>query len=72
LLDSLEPEPDLDLSKKLADAMTRLTQAQSEVIQLCFYQNMTQEAAAKKLGLSRASVQDRLNGALKKLRKYMS
>lgn len=71
LLDSLEPEPKVNWYKKLHDAESHLTQAQAEVIRLCFYQNMTQEAAAKKLGLSRASVQDRLNGALKKLKKYI-
>lgn len=71
LLDSIEPEPKVNRYKKLHDAENHLTQAQAEVIQLHFYQNMTQEAVAKKLGISRSSVQDRLNTALKKLRKHM-
>ena len=71
LIDSMDMEQELNKYKKLHDAESRLTQAQAEVIQLHFYQNMTQDAVAEKMGISRSSVQDRLNSALKKLRKHM-
>ena len=56
---------------KMASAIKYLTQAQAEVIDMYFFQNMTQDAIAEKLGISRSSVQDRLNGALRKLKKHI-
>lgn len=53
----------------MANAMTHLTKEQAEVIQMYCCQGMTLDAIAEKLGLSRFSVQSRLNTAMKKLRK---
>ena len=58
--------------QKLHQALKFLTEKQREVIKLTFWENMTQDQIAEKLGISRASVQDRLDGAKKKLRKYMT
>ena len=56
---------------KMANAIKHLTQAQAEVIEMYFFQDMTLDAIAERLGISRAGVQDRLNGALKKLKKLI-
>lgn len=53
---------------QLVTSLKNLTPKQAEIIELIFVENMTQEQIANKLGISRASVRDRLNGALKKLR----
>lgn len=53
----------------MANAMAHLTKEQAEVIQMYCCQEMTLDAIAKKLGLSRYTVQSRLNTAIKKLRK---
>lgn len=71
LIESMDMEQELDKYKKLHDAESLLTEAQAEVVQLHFYQNMTQKAVASKLGISRSSVQSRLNTAIKKLRKHI-
>ena len=56
---------------KMANAIKHLTQAQAEFIEMYFFQDMTLDAIAERLGISRAGVQDRLNGALKKLKKLI-
>lgn len=54
----------------LRKAMEHLTAKQLVVVQLYYYDNLTQQQIADKLGISRRSVEDRIDGALKKLRKY--
>lgn len=58
--------------KNLHKAIEKLTENQREVIKLYYWGELSEEKIAKKLGISRASVQDRLDGAKKKIRKYMS
>ena len=73
VLDELEPDNSRrETLKKLKKAMKKLTDAQREAINLYFYKKMTQDEIAETLGIKRTSVQDRLDGALKKLRKLMS
>ena len=72
LLDELVQEDSRkETLKKLGKAMKKLTEAQREAIDLYFYKEMTQEEIAETLGIKRTSVQDRINGALKKLKKSM-
>lgn len=73
ILDYLEPdtEPDFRIQCKraLADALTHLTEKQAEVVQLYYFENLTEQEIADKLGIARTSVQDRLLNAKKKLKK---
>lgn len=73
VLDYLEPdvEPDYRTRGKisLAEALTYLTDKQIEVVDLYFGKNLTQQEIADKLNLSRTTVQDRLSGSIKKLKK---
>lgn len=55
--------------RKLYAAMSKLTERQTEVLQLYFYKGMTQQEIAEKLGMRQQSVNDCLKGALKKIRK---
>lgn len=71
LINRLDNEAVPDYSLALHDAMSHLKEKQMEVIQMYFYQNMSQQQIADKLGISRSSVQSRLDAALKKLRKYI-
>ena len=71
VVEHLSPEIEKNYSQELKEAMSHLKEKQMEVIQLYFYHDMTQQQIADKLGISRSSVQDRLDGALKKLRKYV-
>jgi len=49
----------------------RLTEKQREALLCCEYRGMTQEQAAATFGVKQRSVGYRLNGAHKKLRKYL-
>lgn len=73
VLASLEPntEPDYRTRCKilLDEALTHLTDKQIEVVDLYFGKNLTQQEIANKLNLSRTTVQDRLSGSIKKLKK---
>ena len=72
VLERLEPDNSrIEAIKKMRKALTKLTDKQKEVLYLSFQKEMTQEAIAEILGIKRTSVQDRLDGALKKLRKSM-
>lgn len=55
--------------RRLYAAMGRLTERQSEVIQLYFYKGMTQQEIADELGIGQRTVSHTLEGALKKLKK---
>lgn len=48
-----------------------LTEKQQEVVYLRFWQDKTLEEISKITGLHISSVEDRLNGAFKKLRKFL-
>lgn len=72
LINSIEPNEHEKQLQMLRQAFKKLTKKQKEVIKLIYWKNLTQEDTAKKLGISRASVQNRLDGALKKLKKYMT
>jgi RNA polymerase sigma factor (sigma-70 family) len=48
-----------------------LTLKQKEVIELIFFENLTEKEAANRLGISVNSLKDRLDGAIKKLRKSL-
>lgn len=56
--------------KRLQEAIGKLTEKQKEVIAPYFFDGLTQDEIAKKLGLGRTTVQARLDGALKKLKKF--
>lgn len=56
-------------TQRLHDAISQLTDKQRQVIAMTYFHDMTQQAIADKLGISRNSVEDRLHGALKKLKK---
>lgn len=55
--------------RKLYAAMSKLTERQTEVIQLYFYKGMSQEEIAEELGIGQRAVSYSLTGALKKIRK---
>lgn len=71
VINKLEPVENDKKYLQLKEAMEHLTEKQLEVIQLYFFENLTQHAIANKLGIGRTTVEDRLNSALKKLRKYI-
>lgn len=72
LLQVLEPcnEKEL-LIHRLQEAMKKLTVKQQEAIKRYYEDNLTQEKIAEELGISRSAVEDRLEGALTKLRKVI-
>ncbi len=55
--------------KRLHQAISGLTDKQRQIIKMYFFYNMTQQQIANKIGISRSSVSDCLQGALKKLKK---
>ena len=71
IIDHLEPENKINYISKLNSAMSHLSEKQFAVIHLYYYELYTQQQIADKLGIDRSSVKSRLDGALKKLRKYM-
>lgn len=58
-----------EVIKIMKKAIENLTDKQIEVIKLYFYEQMTQDEISQKLGIGRTSVESRLNGAIKKLKK---
>jgi len=55
--------------RKLYAAMSKLTERQSEIVQLYYYKGMTQEEIGAELGLKKCTISRELAGALKKLKK---
>ena len=55
--------------RKLYTAMRKLTERQTEVLQLYFYKGMTLQEIAEELGMSKPAVHYSMQGALKKIRK---
>ena len=55
--------------RRLYAAIGKLTDKQQEVVQLYFFKGMTQEAIAEELGIGQRAVANRIEGALKKLKK---
>lgn len=72
IIDRLEPAQELDEHELLKKALNHLTQKQLEVVRLHFLEQLTQEEIAQQLGIARPSVQSRLDGAIKKLKKCMN
>lgn len=68
--DNAEMLADQEL-RRLYAAMRKLTDRQSEVIQLYYFKAMTQQKIAEELGISRPGVHYALQGALKKLKNYL-
>ena len=62
LLDKMEAEIQ---SEQLRNALSKLTHKQYIVVMMYFFENMTQEEIAIRLGITRSSVNSRLQGALK-------
>lgn len=56
--------------RRLYAAMSKLTERQSEILQLYFYKGMNQEEIGEELGISQRAVSYSLTGALKKIRKF--
>ena len=54
----------------LKKACETLTEKQREVMELCYVEGLTQDQAAEALGIGQRSVSDRVNGALKKIKKF--
>ena len=55
--------------RRLYVAMSKLTERQSEIIQLYYYKGMTQEEIGAELGLKKCTICRELAGALKKIKK---
>ena len=55
--------------RRLYAAMGKLTERQSEVIQLYFYKGMTQQEIAEELGIARPVVSRIMKAALKKIKR---
>jgi len=75
-LDELEDSQEPSYFDKLRDidlenAMEKLTPSQKEAIVLIFFEDLTQEEAAKRLNISQQSLNDRIKGACRKMRKYL-
>lgn len=56
------------MKEALKEALTKLTEKQLEVVQMYFYDNMTQQEIAEELGTSQQMVAKHLKYAIKKLR----
>ena len=66
--DNAEMLADREL-RRLYAAMSRLTERQTEVIQLYFYKGMTLQEIAEELGITKPAVHYAMKGAPKKLEK---
>lgn len=55
--------------RRLYAAMSKLTERQSEIVQLYYYKGMTQEEIGAELGLKKCTISRELAGALKKIKK---
>ena len=66
--DNVEMLADREL-RRLYAAMSKLTERQTEVIQLYFYKGMTLQEIAEELGITKPAVHYAMKGALKKMRK---
>lgn len=68
---TLDPFNRLGLQESLASAISTLSIAQQDAIDLYFYQRLDQEEAAIVLGINQASFSKRLNRALIQLKKIL-
>ena len=66
--DNAEMLTDREL-RRLYAVMSKLTERQTEVIQLYFYKGMTLQEIAEELGITKPAVHYAMKGALKKMRK---
>ena len=65
-------EDDLFQKTQIQDALMKLTEKQFDVVQRYFFAGYTQREIGKALGISTVSVRNRLEGAVRKLRKILS
>lgn len=71
ILDAIiSKEEEAEKHERLINVLSRLTDKQMEVIKMTFVENMSRDEIAENLGITCDSVKDRLNGALKKLKKH--
>lgn len=61
----------LDERLTLQDGLDRLSPPLREVIDLCYFQDLSQQEASRRLGISQAQVSRRLRLALKELRRHI-
>lgn len=66
-----EKEREEDISKKLHAALDKLTGRQRQIVEMYFYQEMTQAEIAEVLGIRQQSVLDVLSAAVKRMRNHM-
>lgn len=71
----LDGEPEVDAREQMIStckkAWAKLTEKQREAMTLCYVEGLTQEEAAVRLGIGQRSISDRIEGALKKLKKFL-
>ena len=65
----MEREDAREEHERLRQAMDKLTDRQREIVNLYYFQKLTQEEIAKRLGIRQQSVLDVLNAAIKRLQK---
>ena len=67
----MECEDEREEHERLRQAMDKLTDRQREIVNLYYFQKMTQEEIATRLGIRQQSVLDVLNAAIKRLQKQI-
>ena len=63
---------DETLEECLPEAIKRLPKGQQEIIKAIYYEQVTQENYAKKIGINQSSVSRRLSTAKKNLKKFLT
>ncbi|MDE5936560.1 MAG: sigma-70 family RNA polymerase sigma factor [Ruminococcus sp.] len=66
-----DAEETLEMQKKLVTAINKLTMRQREVVEMYFFQEMTQQEIADALGIRQQSVCECYSSAIKALQKHM-
>ncbi len=68
--EEIDLTPRIDDVMSLRTALGKLTPAQNEAITLCYARGLTEQEAAKTLGVSRSAVRNRLQSAIHTLREF--
>lgn len=63
-------ETEIDVEEALNNS--GLTERQRRAIEFIFFENLTQEGAAKKLGISRSTLREHVDEGLRKMREYLT
>ena len=71
-LDGTKPEKTRRqrMIEAVPEVLGKLTEKQKEVVELYYGENLTEEQIAQRIGISRDSVHDRIEGAEKKFKKF--